>query len=88
MASVRPVQSTPIPMMPRQVPSGMGIPNTGFGPVFSVGHLQRAGVVVQKIVTTTGRHCGPCKGDDYSKSSILKIGGAWGEVLPSTTANQ
>lgn len=53
VASVRPVQSTPIPMMPRQVPSGMGIPNTGFGPVFSVGHLQRAGVVVQKIVTTT-----------------------------------
>ncbi|XP_069792880.1 helicase ARIP4 isoform X3 [Narcine bancroftii] len=53
VASVRPVQSTPIPMMPRQVPSGMGIPSSGFGPVFSVGHLQRAGVVVQKIVTST-----------------------------------
>ncbi|XP_072136789.1 helicase ARIP4 isoform X1 [Mobula birostris] len=53
VASVRPVQSTPIPMMPRQVPSGLGIPSSGFGPVFPVSHLQRAGVVVQKIVTTT-----------------------------------
>ncbi|XP_067855097.1 helicase ARIP4 [Heptranchias perlo] len=53
VASVRPVQSTPIPMMPRQVPGGMAMHSSGFGPVFPVGHLQRAGVVVQKIVTTT-----------------------------------
>ncbi|XP_041047100.1 helicase ARIP4 [Carcharodon carcharias] len=53
VASVRPLQSTPIPMMPRQVPGGMAMPGSGFGPVFPVGHLQRAGVVVQKIVTTT-----------------------------------
>ncbi|XP_035243548.1 helicase ARIP4-like isoform X2 [Anguilla anguilla] len=56
VASVRPVQATPIPMMPRQVPmahapsmaasssAGVGLP---------VGYLQKAGVYVQKVVTTT-----------------------------------
>ncbi|XP_059800431.1 helicase ARIP4 isoform X2 [Hypanus sabinus] len=62
VASVRPVQSTPIPMMPRQVPSGLGIPSSGFGPMFPVSHLQRAGVVVQKIVTTTGMYIRTCDG--------------------------
>ncbi|XP_030061363.1 helicase ARIP4 isoform X1 [Microcaecilia unicolor] len=54
VASVRPVQSTPVPMMPRHVPGGhMGLAS-GSGPVnFPVNYLQRAGVLVQKIVTTT-----------------------------------
>lgn len=50
VASVRPVQSTPIPMMPRQVP--MGIPSSSAG--FPVNYLQKAGVYVQRVVTTTG----------------------------------
>uniref|UniRef100_A0A672NNW8 RAD54 like 2 n=1 Tax=Sinocyclocheilus grahami TaxID=75366 RepID=A0A672NNW8_SINGR len=49
VASVRPVQSTPIPMMPRQVP--MGIPGSSTG--FPVNYLQKAGVYVQRVVTTT-----------------------------------
>uniref|UniRef100_A0A4W3JZX0 RAD54 like 2 n=1 Tax=Callorhinchus milii TaxID=7868 RepID=A0A4W3JZX0_CALMI len=53
VASVRPVQSTPIPMMPRQFPGGMVIPSSGFNPGFPLSHLQRAGVMMQKIVTTT-----------------------------------
>uniref|UniRef100_A0A673ILD5 RAD54 like 2 n=1 Tax=Sinocyclocheilus rhinocerous TaxID=307959 RepID=A0A673ILD5_9TELE len=48
-ASVRPVQSTPIPMMPRQVP--MSVPSSSAG--FPVNYLQKAGVYVQRIVTTT-----------------------------------
>lgn len=49
VASVRPVQSTPIPMMPRQVP--MGVPSSSAG--FPVNYLQKAGVYVQRVVTTT-----------------------------------
>ncbi|MFT7800708.1 helicase ARIP4-like, partial [Arapaima gigas] len=55
VASVRPVQSTPIPMMPRQVPLGPGssVPGPSSGVNFPVNYLQKAGVFVQKIVTTT-----------------------------------
>uniref|UniRef100_A0A8C9VQM4 RAD54 like 2 n=1 Tax=Scleropages formosus TaxID=113540 RepID=A0A8C9VQM4_SCLFO len=55
VASVRPVQSTPIPMMPRQVPLGPGSSLAGpsSGVNFPVNYLQKAGVFVQKIVTTT-----------------------------------
>ncbi|XP_072308465.1 helicase ARIP4 isoform X2 [Eucyclogobius newberryi] len=49
VASVRPIQSTPIPMMPRQV--GMGLPGSSGG--IPVNFLQKAGVSVQRIVTTT-----------------------------------
>ncbi|NXO97504.1 ARIP4 Helicase, partial [Certhia brachydactyla] len=55
VASVRPVQSTPIPMMPRHVPMGgagsASSSNTAVN--FPINYLQRAGVFVQKIVTTT-----------------------------------
>ncbi|KAM4021421.1 helicase ARIP4 isoform 2-T2 [Anomaloglossus baeobatrachus] len=52
VASVRPLQSTPIPMMPRHMPVGHG---SGSVPSFNfpVNYLQRAGVLVQKVVTTT-----------------------------------
>ncbi|XP_051933273.1 helicase ARIP4 [Hippocampus zosterae] len=51
VASVRPIQSTPIPMMPRQVVMGMaGGSSPGSLPV---NFLQKAGVYVQRIVTTT-----------------------------------
>ncbi|XP_041638846.1 helicase ARIP4 [Cheilinus undulatus] len=51
VASVRPIQSTPIPMMPRQVGMGIGVSSsTGSLPV---NFLQKAGVYVQRIVTTT-----------------------------------
>lgn len=51
VASVRPIQSTPIPMMPRQVNLGMvGSSSPGSLPV---NFLQKAGVHVQRIVTTT-----------------------------------
>lgn len=49
IASVRPIQSTPIPMMPRQV--GMGLPSSSGS--IPVNFLQKAGVSVQRIVTTT-----------------------------------
>uniref|UniRef100_A0A673HPT2 Helicase ARIP4-like n=1 Tax=Sinocyclocheilus rhinocerous TaxID=307959 RepID=A0A673HPT2_9TELE len=49
VASVRPVQSTPIPMMPRQV--SMCVPGSSAG--FPVNYLQKAGVYVQRVVTTT-----------------------------------
>ncbi|XP_062842889.1 helicase ARIP4 [Trichomycterus rosablanca] len=49
IASVHPVQSTPIPMMPRQA----GVGNPGSSSTFPVNYLQKAGVVVQRIVTTT-----------------------------------
>uniref|UniRef100_A0A3Q2WRY2 RAD54 like 2 n=1 Tax=Haplochromis burtoni TaxID=8153 RepID=A0A3Q2WRY2_HAPBU len=49
VASVRPIQSTPIPMMPRQV--GMGM--VGSSGSLPVNFLQKAGVYVQRIVTTT-----------------------------------
>ncbi|KAA8593426.1 hypothetical protein FQN60_009542, partial [Etheostoma spectabile] len=49
VASVRPIQSTPIPMMPRQVGMGMA----GSAGSLPVNFLQKAGVYVQRIVTTT-----------------------------------
>lgn len=57
MASVRPVQSTPIPMMPRHVPLGGSVSSassTNPAVNFPINYLQRAGVLVQKVVTTTG----------------------------------
>ncbi|XP_030139355.4 helicase ARIP4 isoform X1 [Taeniopygia guttata] len=55
VASVRPVQSTPIPMMPRHVPMGGAGSTSSSNPAvnFPINYLQRAGVFVQKIVTTT-----------------------------------
>ncbi|NXN84833.1 ARIP4 Helicase, partial [Bombycilla garrulus] len=55
VASVRPVQSTPIPMMPRHVPLGGAGSTSSSNPAvnFPINYLQRAGVFVQKIVTTT-----------------------------------
>ncbi|XP_018530642.1 helicase ARIP4 isoform X3 [Lates calcarifer] len=56
VASVRPVQSTPVPMMPRQVSAGSAPGNDSPGSKlggFPVNCLQKAGVFVQKIVTTT-----------------------------------
>ncbi|NWX92263.1 ARIP4 Helicase, partial [Nothoprocta pentlandii] len=55
VASVRPVQSTPIPMMPRHVPLGAAGSASSSNPAvnFPINYLQRAGVLVQKIVTTT-----------------------------------
>lgn len=52
VASVRPLQSTPIPMLPRHVPGGH-VSLSGQSLNFPVNYLQRAGVLVQKIVTTT-----------------------------------
>ncbi|GAA6068955.1 helicase ARIP4 [Tachysurus ichikawai] len=49
IASVRPVQSTPIPMMPRQAVVG----GHASGPAFPVNYLQKAGVLVQRVITTT-----------------------------------
>ncbi|XP_040214684.1 helicase ARIP4 isoform X2 [Rana temporaria] len=52
VASVRPLQSTPIPMMPRHMPAGSA--SGSIHPFnFPVNYLQRAGVLVQKVVTTT-----------------------------------
>ncbi|XP_018428605.1 PREDICTED: helicase ARIP4 [Nanorana parkeri] len=55
VASVRPLQSTPIPMMPRHMPANH--PGSASGSLhpfnFPVNYLQRAGVLVQKVVTTT-----------------------------------
>lgn len=58
VASVRPVQSTPIPMMPRHVPLGGSVSSTSStnpSMNFPINYLQRAGVLVQKVVTTTGK---------------------------------
>lgn len=52
IASVRPVQSTPIPMMPRQAAMG----GHASSPAFPVNYLQKAGVLVQRIITTTGTY--------------------------------
>ncbi|XP_074537552.1 helicase ARIP4-like isoform X2 [Halichoeres trimaculatus] len=55
VASVRPVQSTPVPMMPRQATAGSpgeNAPGSNLGG-FPLNCLQKAGVFVQKIVTTT-----------------------------------
>ncbi|KAJ7999722.1 hypothetical protein DPEC_G00197360 [Dallia pectoralis] len=51
VASVRPVQSTPIPMMPRM--AGLGMASSSSGLSFPVNYLQKAGVYVQRVVTTT-----------------------------------
>ncbi|XP_070701848.1 helicase ARIP4 [Pempheris klunzingeri] len=51
VASVRPIQSTPIPMLPRQV--GMGLAGSSSAGSLPVNFLQKAGVYVQRIVTTT-----------------------------------
>ncbi|KAG8436161.1 hypothetical protein GDO86_007313 [Hymenochirus boettgeri] len=55
VASVRPLQSTPIPMLPRHVsmnhPGSASASSHTFN--FPVNYLQRAGVLVQKVVTTT-----------------------------------
>ncbi|XP_059188320.1 helicase ARIP4-like isoform X2 [Centropristis striata] len=56
VASVRPVQSTPVPMMPRQASAGSAADNESSGSSlggFPVNCLQKAGVFVQRIVTTT-----------------------------------
>ncbi|XP_053174204.1 helicase ARIP4-like [Scomber japonicus] len=56
VASVRPVQSTPVPMTPRQASAGSASGNDSSGSSiggFPVNCLQKAGVFVQKIVTTT-----------------------------------
>ncbi|KAM9350359.1 helicase ARIP4-like [Symphorus nematophorus] len=56
VASVRPVQSTPVPMMPRQASAGSAAGDDSSGSSlggFPVNCLQKAGVFVQRIVTTT-----------------------------------
>ncbi|XP_029974315.1 helicase ARIP4-like isoform X3 [Salarias fasciatus] len=56
VASVRPNQSTPVPMMPRQASAGStqgGDSSRASMGGFPVNCLQKAGVFVQKIVTTT-----------------------------------
>uniref|UniRef100_A0A674CAB6 RAD54 like 2 n=1 Tax=Salmo trutta TaxID=8032 RepID=A0A674CAB6_SALTR len=54
VASVRPVKSTPIPMMPRQASHSSGpTADSDSSSGFPVNYLQKAGVFVQKIVTTT-----------------------------------
>uniref|UniRef100_A0A8C8HDF4 Helicase ARIP4-like n=1 Tax=Oncorhynchus tshawytscha TaxID=74940 RepID=A0A8C8HDF4_ONCTS len=54
MASVRPVQSTPIPMLPRQAShASASTADSDSSSGFPVNYLQKAGVFVQKIVTTT-----------------------------------
>ncbi|XP_075882242.1 helicase ARIP4-like isoform X2 [Nelusetta ayraudi] len=52
VASIRPTQSTPLPMMPRQASAGSASIDDSTGG-FPVNCLQKAGVSVQKIVTTT-----------------------------------
>ncbi|XP_031424233.1 helicase ARIP4 isoform X3 [Clupea harengus] len=51
VASVRPVQSTPIPMMPRQV--SLGIPGSSSGINFPVNYLQKADIVIPGANSTT-----------------------------------
>lgn len=56
VASVRPVQSTPVPMTPRQSSAESAPDDDSSGPGlggFPVNCLQKAGVFVQRIVTTT-----------------------------------
>ncbi|XP_053325165.1 helicase ARIP4 [Spea bombifrons] len=55
VASVRPLQSTPIPMMPRHAPMNHAgsASHSSHNFNFPVNYLQRAGVLVQKVVTTT-----------------------------------
>nr|XP_046254080.1 helicase ARIP4-like isoform X2 [Scatophagus argus] len=56
VASIRPVQSTPVPMMPRQASAGSAPSDDSSGSSlggFPVSCLKKAGVFVQRIVTTT-----------------------------------
>lgn len=56
VAGVRPVQSTPVPMAPRQASAGSAPSDDSAGSSlggFPVNCLQKAGVFVQRIVTTT-----------------------------------
>ncbi|XP_070765882.1 helicase ARIP4-like [Enoplosus armatus] len=56
VASVRPVQSTPVPMTPRQASAGSAPSEDSSGSslgAFPINCLQKAGVFVQRIVTTT-----------------------------------
>uniref|UniRef100_A0A674CJQ5 RAD54 like 2 n=1 Tax=Salmo trutta TaxID=8032 RepID=A0A674CJQ5_SALTR len=54
VASIRPVQSTPIPMLPRQAShASASTADSDSSSGFPVNYLQKAGVFVQKIVTTT-----------------------------------
>ncbi|KAM6924905.1 helicase ARIP4-like [Xenentodon cancila] len=56
VASVRPVPPAPVPTMPRQMSAGSGPDRDSSGSslgAFPVNCLQKAGVFVQKIVTTT-----------------------------------
>lgn len=58
VASVRPVQSTPVPMMPQKASTGSGQSDGPSGPSlggFPVNCLQKAGVFVQRIITSTGK---------------------------------
>uniref|UniRef100_A0A4W5PEA3 RAD54 like 2 n=1 Tax=Hucho hucho TaxID=62062 RepID=A0A4W5PEA3_9TELE len=54
VASIHPVQSTPIPMLPRQAShASASTADSDSSSGFPVNYLQKAGVFVQKIVTTT-----------------------------------
>ncbi|XP_045551945.1 helicase ARIP4 isoform X2 [Salmo salar] len=54
VASIRPVQSTPNPMLPRQAShASASTADSDSSSGFPVNYLQKAGVFVQKIVTTT-----------------------------------
>ncbi|KAM6930106.1 helicase ARIP4-like [Lycodopsis pacificus] len=56
VASVRPVQSTPVPMIPRRASAGSAPSNDSWDSSiggFPVNCLEKAGVFVQKIVTTS-----------------------------------
>lgn len=58
VTSVRPVQTTPVPMVPRQASAGSAprddASESSIGG-FPVNCLQKAGVFVQRIVTTSGK---------------------------------
>ena len=56
-ANVQTVQSTPTPTMPCQVPADTTASDPSEGSLggFPINYLHKAGVFVQKIVTTTGR---------------------------------
>ncbi|XP_032825615.2 helicase ARIP4 isoform X1 [Petromyzon marinus] len=54
VANVPPMQTTPVPMLPRVVPAGSGLAPGVLNPAaLTMSSLQRAGVNVQRIVTTT-----------------------------------
>lgn len=63
VSSVRPVQSTPVPVIPRQASADSESAPSKDSSLSSLGGfpvncLQKAGVFVQKIVTTTGQPTG------------------------------